>query len=230
MLLLLQGISSEIIRRIKSRSLLRYTSTKPRAPRPVPLSLTVHTQRTQRDTSPRLSCARLMLGLLASRAGRIETAALSGLTDSFAEIHDLLGRGGDMEASLWFEAELWKQAARVPPAHLRDAFVRLLGGPLMTEALAAPLVKLAFQLLSQKPPGGHGTALSGTLGTPWSHLSGANVVCLASPVGGDKADPIGDGGDAQGTETAASSCSSFGAWLTESVFCLCHHARFQIAK
>ena len=108
---------------------------------------------------------------------------------------------------------------RIRPEHLRGVFAEVMGGPLMGEAVATPLVKLAFLLLSQKRAQS-GLGIHGNLGTPWSHLSGASVTCLPSPLCSE----------VQGRDEWGGSCASFGAWLVCYAFTRCVHARTQIAR
>jgi hypothetical protein len=150
---------------------------------------------------------------------------LGGLAETFGEVHGVLGGGGEMACSLWFEPAVWRGAVQVRPVHLREAFERMLQGPLMVDAVAAPLVSLAFQLMLLKTPAHSGSSLGATV-SPWSHLSGANITCLGPSSAGAGAVASGEGDGVW----AAASCSSFGAWLVVCVFVNCTHARNEIAR
>lgn len=171
-----QGISSEIVKLIKSKNMLIMRTTRrvvasldlPHpdllgnsisatvssqpplltcAPTASPAPPPEHTQETLPNQPPVLSPSRLLLAFLAAKAPRLEDSILQGICESIQEVYT--AQNLHLQ-SLWFSPGLWAEASQalaLTPYCLQQVFVQIITGPLMVESIVSPLLKCACGLL-----------------------------------------------------------------------------------
>lgn len=209
-----QGVADELLNLVKTRCMF-----------------TNHSLCYQRTGAPLLSSAKLLLALLASKTPRNEIKTLTALTEFVQEIYALQLIGS---TSIWFQPTIWSKVISIYPSHLCDVFDVLLSkcSSMQLEAVSAPLVNLAFLLVSTQAsfsPNDFGAlgAVAGIIGSEGTIKSGARDVLLQNSI--QVAPPHSSSSNTVCNQVPGSP-GAFGAWLLSNIFIYNEHARTQIAR
>lgn len=176
-----QGIASEIVNCVKDRRLLQ-------------------SSKRHHSKSRKISEAKLLLCMLAAKAPHQQSRMISSLSEITLE---LFANQEKASSSHWLRPDVWQGAACHRPLLLRQAFERLITGPLMIESVAGPLIGLALSLIDLQRPHHR---------SQWESLTGSLVFCQAAP-------PKQEHGP-----------NFLGAWLIVKLFLQCDFARVQIVR
>ena len=194
-----QGIASEVVECIKSRRLL----LDPQASACNPSKSPRGRGRGATDSNKRsaFSEARLLLCILAAKAPHHHSRVIKGLVEVATSIYSTQAT---LEApGAWLGWDAWRSAQPMRPVDLRAGLHRLISGPLMTEAAAAPLIAYALACID---------SLKAPPKVPWESLLGTVVHCHPPP-------PPRQVGPA-----------SLGAWLLTTLFVRCKYAQIEIIR
>ena len=181
----------------------------------------------------KLSVAKILLALLSSKTPRNELKTLNALVDFIIESysHASIARN-----SAWFQPALWSKIIRISPLSVCEIFSNLVSNcvPMHLEMISAPLVSLAFSLLtarSDEPTPGIVSIL--TASSLASLLNLSHRTTSSRYFSTDLSAPAAVQGVKKTMESGIAIPSSpfcFGAWLLCNIFITNEHTRTQILR
>ena len=247
-----QGISSEIVKLVKSRGIFvpcrvdsfictalslstapskAYNAPSTQAPlHPISMNREEHIPSCPiiGDNSAFMSTSRLLLALLAAKAPRLEDGIVQNICESIQEVYS--ARSLHVQ-SQWFPPHDWVEVCQtgvLSSTNLQRLFADIFNGPLMVESIVQPIMKCATALLLS--PGSvftFGTSFSTALKS-LSSLSTSNLTISPLPIA--SLSSIISSTDINSKSSCASSPQGLGAWLLVQLFICCPHARFPVIR